>query len=244
MKSLWAKVSAFLLQMDARAVRTLWVSVLLFAIAGAVLAVGMTFLDVNEGGVAEFLRSARGAWWAPAAVTGVFVVLAFIGAPQIALIAGTVAVFGPGEGMVLSWLATMISALVGFAFGRAAGAKGLEKLGGVGERATSFMGKNGFLASLIIRLVPSAPFVVINMALGAAKVPWTQFIGGTGLGILPKILLIAFAGHGFDAVGRRENLSALAFFAAALLVWLLIAFVVRPRIKAREKGKTGQNLPQ
>jgi len=243
MKSLWAKVSAFLLQMDARAVRTLWVSVLLFAIAGAVLAVGMTFLDVNEGGVAAFLRSARGAWWAPAAVTAVFVVLAFIGAPQIALIAGTVAVFGAGEGMVLSWLATMISALVGFGFGRAVGAKGLEKLGGVGERASSFMGKNGFLASLIIRLVPSAPFVVINMALGAAKVPWTQFIGGTGLGILPKILLIAFAGHGFDAVGRRENLSALAFFAAALLVWLLIAFVVRPRIKAREKEKMGQNLP-
>jgi uncharacterized membrane protein YdjX (TVP38/TMEM64 family) len=241
MKSLWAKVSAFLLQMDARAVRTLWVSVLLFAIAGAVLAVGMTFLDVNEGGVAAFLRSARGAWWAPAAVTAVFVVLAFIGAPQIALIAGTVAVFGAGEGMVLSWLATMISALVGFGFGRAAGAKGLEKLGGVGERASSFMGKNGFLASLIIRLVPSAPFVVINMALGAAKVPWTQFIGGTGLGILPKILLIAFAGHGFDAFGRRENLSALAFFAAALLVWLLIAFVVRPRIKAHEKEKMGQN---
>jgi len=35
----------------------------------------------------------------------------------------------------------------------------------------------------------------------------------------------------------------LAFFAAALLVWLLIAFVVRPRIKAREKEKMGQNLP-
>jgi len=243
MKLLWAKVSAFFLHMDARAVRTLWVSVALFAVAGAVLWAGKSYLDVNQGGVADFLRSARGAWWAPGAVTAVFVVLAFIGAPQIALIAGTIAVFGAGEGMVLSWIATMISALVGFGIGRALGAKGLEKLGGIGERATSFMGKNGFLASLIIRQVPSGPFVVVNLALGAAKVPWTQFIGGTGLGILPKILLIAFAGHGFSAFERRENLSALAFFAVALLVWLLIVFVVRPRLKAREREKIGQNLP-
>jgi uncharacterized membrane protein YdjX (TVP38/TMEM64 family) len=243
MKSFWAKVSAFFSDMDARTVRTLWVSVLLFAVAGAVLWAGKSYLDVNQGGVADFLRSARGAWWSPAAVTAVFVVLAFIGAPQIALIAGTIAVFGPGEGMVLSWLATMISALVGFAIGRVMGAKGLEKLGNIGERTAGFMGKNGFLASLIIRQVPSGPFVVVNMALGAAKVPWTHFIGGTGIGILPKIMLIAFAGHGFSAFERQDNLLALAFFAVALLVWLLIAFVVRPRLKAREREKAGQNLP-
>lgn len=244
MKSLWARVTGYFREMDARTVRTLWASVALFALAGFVLWVGKSYLDVNQSGVADFLRSARGAWWAPGAVTAVFVVLAFIGAPQIALIAGTIAVFGAGEGMILSWLATMISALVGFAIGRIVGAKGLEKLGNIGERAAGFMGRNGFLASLIIRQVPSGPFVVVNMALGAAKVPWTHFIGGTGIGILPKILLIAFAGHGFGAFERRENLSALAFFVVALLAWLLIAFVVRPRIKAREREKMGQNIPQ
>lgn len=239
--SLWSKIMSFFLDMDSRAVRALWISALLFTVAGAVLALGMTYLDVNQGGIANFLRGARSTWWSPFFVTAVFTMLAFVGAPQIALIAGTVAVFGPAEGSVLSWAATMISALVGFAIGRAAGAKGLAQMGSVGRRASRFMGKNGFLAALIIRLVPSAPFVVINMALGAAKVGWTHFIGGTGIGILPKIMLVAFAGHGFDAVARRENLTALAFFAAAALAWLLIVFVVRPRIKLHQTAGNEQN---
>ncbi|MET0547428.1 MAG: VTT domain-containing protein [Caulobacterales bacterium] len=239
--SLWSKITSFFLDMDSRAVRALWVSAILFAVAGAVLALGMTFLDVNQGGIADFLRGARSTWWSPFFVTAVFTVLAFVGAPQIALIAGTVVVFGPAEGSVLSWVATMISAAVGFALGRAAGAKGLAQMGSVGRRASRFMGKNGFLAALIIRLVPSAPFVVINMALGAAKLGWTHFIGGTGIGILPKIMLVAFAGHGFDAVARRENLTALAFFAAAAFAWLLIVFVVRPRIKSHQHDQSEQD---
>ncbi|MET0546274.1 MAG: hypothetical protein ABWZ40_08185, partial [Caulobacterales bacterium] len=56
-----------------------------------------------------------------------------------------------------------------------------------------------------------------------------------------KIMLVAFAGHGFDAVARRENLTALAFFAVAAFAWLLIGFVVRPRIKSHQSGPSEQD---
>ena len=57
------------------------------------------------------------------------------------------------------------------------------------------IGKNGFMASLIVRLVPSAPFIVVNMAAGVTPMKLRDFAAGTAIGIVPKIALTAFAGN-------------------------------------------------
>lgn len=222
----------FFTEMDSTASKAVWIAFGLFTVAGAVLAAGMMFLDLDQSGIADFLRGLRDVWWAPLAVTATFVVLAFVGAPQVVLIAATVAVFGAGEGMVLSWVATLVSGTIGYILGRVGGATALSKLlGGRGGRALGFIGKNGFLASFAIRLVPSGPFIICNMALGAAKVGSMSFLGGTGIGILPKIALVAFGAHGIGAVLNGENQAAIWFFVAAAVVWALIAFVVRPMLR-------------
>jgi SNARE associated Golgi protein len=154
----------FFTEMDSSASKAVWIAFGLFTVAGAVLAAGMLLIDLDQSGIASFLRGLRDVWWAPLAVTGTFVTLAFIGAPQVVLIAATVAVFGPAEGVVLSWVATLVSGTIGYVLGRVGGAAALSKLlGGRGGRALGFIGKNGFLASLVIRLVPSGPFIICNM---------------------------------------------------------------------------------
>ena len=229
------QLQEFLTSLDATGVRVVWVAFALFTIAGIVLAGGMLLLDIDQGAVSDFLRALRGQWWAVSALVATFVVLAFVGAPQVVLIAATVVVFGTSDGIVLAWIATMISASVGYLIGRVGGANAVRKLlGGRGGRALDFIGENGFLASMIIRMVPSGPFIVVNMALGAAKVPSMQFVGGSGIGIIPKIALVAFGGQGLGAALRGENLSAALFFVAAGIVWALIAFVVRPLLRNRE----------
>jgi uncharacterized membrane protein YdjX (TVP38/TMEM64 family) len=239
LKALWDHVVHFFTEMDSTAARAVWIAFILFSIAGGVLAAGMVFIDLDQGAVADFLRSLRGTNWAPAAVTFTFILLAFIGAPQVVLIAATVAVFGPAEGTVLAWIATIVSATVGYLLGRVGGAGALSRLlGKRGGRALRFIGNNGFLASFIIRLVPSGPFIVCNMALGAAKVRSTAFLGGTGVGILPKIALVAFGAHGLGQVLAGENLHAILFFVAAALIWALIAFVVRPMLANKQAQNT------
>ncbi len=228
------KFVKFFTEMDSRAARTLWISMALFTAAAAILAVGVLFVDVDQGGVADMLSLLRDAWWAPAAVTGVFTILAFVGAPQIALIAATVAVFGPAEGVVLSWIATMISASVGFALGKIGGRGPLERLGGAFvNRIAAAVKDNGFLAALIIRLVPSGPFIMVNMALGATGMRSSWFFGGTGVGIVPKIVLVAFAGHGVQELFSKQNLGAALFLVGAIALWLILVFVVRPMLRAR-----------
>jgi uncharacterized membrane protein YdjX (TVP38/TMEM64 family) len=227
-KALWT----FLTEMDARTARALWVSVGLFVAATFVLVVGSAYVEVDQGAVTELLHALRASWWSPAVVTGVFTVLAFIGAPQIMLIAATVAVFGSGLGIVLSWIATMISAAVGFYMGRYGGQGAINRLGGdFLMRMRAMVTKNGFLAAGIIRLVPSGPFIMVNMALGALGVRPAWYFGGTGLGIIPKIIVVALAGHGMDELFSGDNLWALGFLAAAAAGWLVIVFIVRPRLR-------------
>jgi len=77
------------------------------------------------------------------------------------------------------------------------------------------------------------------MALGAAKVRLTSFIGGTGIGILPKICLVAFGAHGVGEVLKGENQGAIWFFVVAAIIYLVLALVVRPMLG---KGQAQEGL--
>ena len=239
MRKLFDKIVKYFTDMESNTQRAVWIAFALFTVAGIVLAAGMFFIDFNEGDLADYLRGLRGKWWASIVVTAMFTILAFLGAPQFVLIAATVAVFGPSEGVILSWIATMVSAVVGYIIGRVGGSKVLQSvIGNRGTKVLDFIGRNGFLTSLIVRQVPTGPFIIVNLALGASGVKSPWFVAGTGLGILPKILLVAFGAHGIGQALQGNNLSAILFFVAAAAIWALIVFVVRP-IFLKKSSKNG-----
>jgi uncharacterized membrane protein YdjX (TVP38/TMEM64 family) len=93
------------------------------------------------------------------------------------------------------------------------------------------MGKNGFLASLIVRFVPTAPFIVVNMAFGAARVNFWAFMLGLALGVLPKTILVAFAGDSILDALQGEFLAAAVMAALAIVVWVVIALIVRRLVR-------------
>src|SRR3954470_23237738 len=118
--------------MDAQAWRTLAVSFALFGGVGLVFLFGAPLMGLNgEQAVQHWLTAAHGPWALPVAVLA-FAVLAFVGVPQIVLIAAAVVAFGPVSGSIYSWVGTMVSSLVGFYFGRLAGARTLERFSGEG----------------------------------------------------------------------------------------------------------------
>jgi uncharacterized membrane protein YdjX (TVP38/TMEM64 family) len=222
------RLTEFLARMDARAWRSLAVSFALFGGVGLVFLFGAKLLGIGGVGAArQWLALARGPWALPAAVAA-FAALAFLGVPQFVLIAAAVVVFGPWWGALYSWVGTMASALVGFWMGRAFGARLLKDLRSESlERFTALLAGNGFLAALVIRLAPFAPFVVVNMAAGVAAIAWLDFVAGTGLGIVPKIALTAFAGRAaIGAIGGAGGVGVAALAGAALL-WLGAAQLAR-----------------
>jgi uncharacterized membrane protein YdjX (TVP38/TMEM64 family) len=139
-----------------------------------------------------------------------------------------VVAFGPEVGFWYAWAATIVSGVVTYFTGRLVGAHARQKLSGAtGGRFTRFMGKNGFMASLIVRNLPTAPFVVVNSAFGAARVNFWAYIFGLTLGVLPKTAIIAFAGDGImDAIEGNIGSAAL-MGVAAIALWLALSQAVR-----------------
>ena len=222
--------------MDAKAWRTLAVSFLLFGGVGLVFLFGAQVLGFNgEATVERWLGAASGPWALPVAVAA-FAVLAVAGVPQFVLIAAAVVAFGPWTGRGYSGIGTLVSSLVGFYLGRVAGARTLERFSGDGvKRFMSLVGRNGFLASLVVRLVPSAPFIVVNMAAGVTPMRVLDFTAGTAIGIVPKIVLTAFAGNSIVRLLHGEVGRDALWLVLIAMAWVGIGWLARLWLRARER---------
>jgi uncharacterized membrane protein YdjX (TVP38/TMEM64 family) len=177
--------------------------------------------------------------WGLLATIAVFTLTSFVGAPQFVLIGACVVAFGPADGFWYAWLATIVSGAVNYLVGALTSTHTSKHFGGAtGGRFTRFMSKNAFLASLLIRNVPSAPFIVVNMAFGAARVNFVAFVTGLALGVLPKTAIVAFGGAGIMAALDGNVGIAILMVVAAVAVWLLGAFLVRRFMRASESARS------
>lgn len=171
-------------------------------------------------------------WAAPAAILG-FAGLASIGAPQIVLIPALVAAFGPWAGFFYSWVGKLLHCSLGFAVGRRFGATALARHAGPKLTATmTQLAKHGFAASAAIRMVPTVPSVVVNVAAGCTPIRFRDFIAGTALGSVPKMALIAFAGSAAIAGLNGAGLGAWLAVAAAVVAFFAVAVAGRAWMRA------------
>jgi uncharacterized membrane protein YdjX (TVP38/TMEM64 family) len=227
----------FILDMDARAWRTVLVSVALFGGASLLfLAAGAVLGFRGEAALVQrWLGLAAQSPFSLLLAVAAFAALAFAGIPQVVMIAAAVVAFGPWLGSLYAWIGTMVSAVIGFWLGRATGGRLLRRTGSEGlDRFVDMIGRNGLLASLVIRLVPSLPFAVINLAAGATPMRFSAFLVGSAIGFVPKILLTALAGRSIAQAGRSGAWISLALLALALVAWFGVGLLARRWIRRRE----------
>lgn len=234
----------FLLNMDGRRWRALLATVLLFGAVLALFALGKQYLGLDaEERLEAWLSGFRSGPWGLAAAILLFTVSAFIGVPQFVLIAACVVAFGPWSGFAYSWFATVASAAVTYWLGRGPTARALERFGGrTLSRMTRFVGKNAFYASFMIRNVPSAPFIVVNMAFGAARANFLGYLAGCALGVLPKTALVAFFGGSFMSAVSGDGVWTSLILAGVALGWLVLMLLVRELVKRREARQDADNV--
>ncbi len=190
-----------------------------------------------------WLEAARASSWAPLAAVLGFTLFASLGAPQILLITAVVAVFGPWTGLMLSWAGKMLACSIGFFIGRRFGARLLASH--AGPRLSAFMrqlARRGFLASALIRLVPTIPSVLINIAAGATPIRFRDFILGTALGSVPKMTLMAFGGYAAMEAIRNNSSWAWIVLAAVIVLWAVLAVAARRWMRRDKDEPLGPRL--
>jgi uncharacterized membrane protein YdjX (TVP38/TMEM64 family) len=143
----------------------------------------------------------------------------------VVTIPALVAVFGPVAGFFYSWIGKTIACAIGFLVGRRFGA------GLVARHASpkvqlvmEQLGRHGFATSAIIRMAPTIPSVLINLAAGCTPIRFFDFTAGAAVGSIPKMALIAFAGHA--AIAGLAGGGAVAWLSLAGAVGLLVLLAV------------------
>jgi uncharacterized membrane protein YdjX (TVP38/TMEM64 family) len=198
---------------------------------GAVTLLGFV-APLLPGASPEALRQAMstvaGAWWGPVAGVGLFTLLATLGAPQIVLITALVVVFGGPFGFVYSMAGKLLACALGFAVGRLFGAQILRRYQTESlSTVMRWLTHHGFWASAVVRLVPTVPSVIVNIAAGATPMGFGAFLAGTALGSVPKMAAIAFGGDAAVAALSGRGPGAWIALGVAAVVWLVVAVVAR-----------------
>ncbi|RXG97244.1 VTT domain-containing protein [Bradyrhizobium zhanjiangense] len=159
--------------------------------------------------------------WGPLFAIAAFVVGGLVVFPVLVLIAATAAALGPWLGFITAMAGVLLSAFILFAIGRGLGRQRLQQL--LGRRAARIQERvvgKGILAVVVIRMIPIAPFSVVNVVAGASTLPLRDFMVGTLLGMMPGILAMAVLGAQIADFARNASWSNILLLALAFLGWL------------------------
>jgi uncharacterized membrane protein YdjX (TVP38/TMEM64 family) len=175
--------------------------------------------------------------WAPIVFIVIYAagVCLFIPATVFTVLGG--AIFGPYWGFVYVWLGAMLGAAGGFLIGRTLGREFAASL--VGDRLKKYddaIERNGFATVLYLRLV-YFPFTPMNFGMGLTKVRFSDFMFGTGLGIIVGTFIFVFFVGTIKEIWASGDWSGLLSFKVFFSVGLFIFSFFIPKIIKRIKGE-------
>ncbi|WP_083747342.1 VTT domain-containing protein [Pseudoroseomonas deserti] len=165
------------------------------------------------------MQNANGAW-GPLLALGLFMVLGLIAFPVNVLIVATAAAFGIWPGLAYAAVGALVSALLTWMVGRRLGPKLLRKLLGPRiNRISRSIARNGILAVTMVRLMPIAPFTLVNLVAGAIRIPLLDYMVGTALGLAPGLVLMTALGDRLLRIMTEPSLRDILGFVAVLVAW-------------------------
>jgi phospholipase D1/2 len=165
---------------------------------------------------------------APAIVVATFILAGFVMFPVTVLIAATAATFGPWLGFAYAAVGALASALATYAVGAAIGKRALRDfLGPRLNRIRRQAAKRGVITMAALRMVPIAPFTVVNLVAGASSIPVFDYVAGTLLGMLPGLIMISAVGHQFARILTAPSAPDFAWLSVAVIAWVALSIGVQ-----------------
>ncbi|WP_338604553.1 VTT domain-containing protein [Desulfoferula mesophila] len=171
-------------------------------------------------------------------VVAAYVVGGAVMLPVVLLMIATGLVFGPWLGPLYAWGGCLISAVIYYWVGRLLGRNAVQNLAGDGlNKISRSLAEHGIINVAIIRLLPVAPYTIVNLVAGASHVKFKDFFLGSALGLVPGAALFTiFADQLRSAILDPSPWQIAASVAAATGLFLLFAWSKR-RLLDQEAGQ-------
>ena len=166
--------------------------------------------------------------WAPLLVLGAYLGGGLVAFPLIVLIAATAAAFGPILGFAYGLIGSIASAVLMYAVGAWLGRRALQSLFSPRlNRIREAIDDRGVAAIAAIRLVPVAPFTVVNLLAGACQIRLADYVLGTILGLLPGLMLMSALGYQVFRFMAEPSLIDFLLVAGGAVVWVAVVVIAQ-----------------
>jgi len=196
--------------------RLVGLGVLALALAVCTLAWRYTPLGhlINMPSLIAVAKKINGMPFTPLVVVAFYAVGGLL-IPVTLLIGVTGIVFGPLYGALYAIAGSLTTAVFTYLVGRWIGRDAVRRyLGTRVNRLSRRIARRGILAMAVIRVLPIAPFTVVNLIAGASHIGLRDYMLGTVLGMSPGIVLTVLFVHHLAQAIRHPSPQTFAILAA------------------------------
>lgn len=206
--------------------RTIMIGIGVFVIA---LLVGLMFWAsqsiswLSADSVDAFLKESRGTYFALPTVLLVYFVAGILFFPVTVLSIAVAAVFGPIWGPIYGIMGALLSSATLFGIGKLLGNAGLKKVGGPKvEAVDQKLKRSGIVGVAAIRMLPIAPFSLVNLVAGISSITLFQFQMGTFLGMFPPMIAKGLVGDSLVQIFTHPSPETISYLVAGIVLWGLM----------------------
>ncbi|HET9580580.1 MAG TPA: VTT domain-containing protein [Usitatibacter sp.] len=205
-------------------------AVIVMTLVAIVLALGWQFTPlsgfVSLQAAYEWAHEIRGLPWAPLLVILAYTPASLVMFPRWLITMAAVIAFGAWAGFAYAMSGAVLAATASYLAGRRVHRDTVRRLAGRRLNMLSrALVKRGVIAVTLVRLVPIAPFVVVNLVMGAMRIRPHHFVIGSILGFLPGMLAATVLSDQIAAsFGDRTGLNPWTIGAAVFAIAALAYF--------------------
>jgi phospholipase D1/2 len=174
--------------------------------------------------------------WAPLIALLAYVAGGLLMFPVTVLIALTAMGFGPVTGFLYAAVGSAVSAALTYQIGAVAGRRGLRRLFGRRlNKVSRALGKRGILSVVALRLVPMAPFTVVNLISGASHIRFGDYMLGTLVGMAPGIAVMTAMGDRLRQVLHNPSAANVGLLVLVVVVWVALSVALQVVLSRRRE---------
>lgn len=175
---------------------------------------------------------------APLLVAAAYVLGGLLAIPVTLMVIATVVVFGTWLGLVYALAGSWLSAAALFGLGRWMGRDAVRRFAGsLLNRLSRKLTESGLWTVITFRVVPVAPFSVINLIAGVSEIRWRDFALGTLVGMVPGVAGIVLLADRISDSLRHPDLVRFSVLLASLALVGLGLVGLRRWMKHKRSAK-------
>lgn len=182
---------------------------------------------VDQESVTAFFEPIKESPYALPLLVLVFVAAGVLAVPINLVVIGAVLTWGPWPAFGCGFAGSLLGAAVSFGIGHHFGKPLARRV--VGEKLDTLsnaLADRGVWSVAVIRMLPIAPYGLVNLAAGVSGLRFRVFMIGTAIGLLPGLAAVTFATRRFLAAIENPDWTNWAVFLAiaaalvAVTVWV------------------------